>query len=248
MLADLPAHAGGVGMFSGSLGAAGCYSALCEAAHERGIALVNTPEESERAMDLGAWYPRVEELTARSVVVCEEADLDRAARELGWPVFVKGAVKSAKEAGWEACLARDADELRRHWLGARHDALRARGVLVARELLPLRRSGEYVKGFPVAREYRVLLFGQHPLGLGFYWDGSDPWGRLDGHELAAVEEQARAAARLVGCPLLAVDLGQLEDGSWRVIEVGDPQYSDMAHVPHPAFWSNLLARLPAHRS
>lgn len=110
--ADLPVQAGGAGMFSGVIGPPAYYSELHAAAEERGVVLLNDPRQSKRARDLARWYPRVEALTARSVVVRQESDLARVPHELGWPVFVKGAVKSTKEAGWEACLARDANELR----------------------------------------------------------------------------------------------------------------------------------------
>lgn len=63
-------------------------------------------------------------------------------------------MKSAKELGLEACLARDAEAL-----GAQARARGAFGqgqVLVARELMPLRPTGESAMNFPHAREYRVI--------------------------------------------------------------------------------------------
>jgi hypothetical protein len=48
--------------------------------------------------------------------------------------------------------------------------------------------------------------------------------------------------------LAAVDVRQLEDDSWRVIELGDPQFSGIGHMPHHAFWHALSAASPEQPS
>jgi hypothetical protein len=52
----------------------------------------------------------------------------------------------------------------------------------------------------------------------------------------------RAAGRLEA-RLLAVDVGQLEDGSWRVIEVGDAQHTALGHIAPHLYWATLRERL-----
>jgi hypothetical protein len=230
------------GLLSGYLGDPGFYPELHAAAAAKGVRLLNAPDESQRAMEFDRFYPLIAELTAPSRVVAAEADLEPAAA-LGFPLFIKGAVKSAKEHGLAACTVTDRDGLRRAFHAARRRDRTARGKLIARVMLPLRYSGEQVNGFPVAREYRMLLYAGRPLGCGYYWDGADPFGALTAAEGAEVLDLALEAARRVGCPLVAVDVGQLDDGSWRVIEVGDPQYSGIAHVSHHQFLTELRAAL-----
>ena len=53
---------------------------------------------------------------------------------------------------------------------------------------------------------------------------------------------ATAAARFT-TPLVALDIGQLEDLSWRVIETGDPQFSGLSFIDPRALWSALARHL-----
>jgi hypothetical protein len=47
---------------------------------------------------------------------------------------------------------------------------------------------------------------------------------------------AREAARRLEVPYVAVDVGQLEGGSWIVIETGDPQFSGVSTIPLLRLW------------
>jgi hypothetical protein len=240
----LSPHPGAVGFLAGFISPPGYYAALAQAATERGITMINTPAGSRDLMEADRHLPRIEDLTARTVIVRAAADCDRAIELLGSPVFVKGLIKSRKERGWEACLARTPEELDVMLERSARFPVSERGVLIARELLPLRRSGATVMGFPVSREYRVFLLDGEVIGFGFYWKGQDLFGTLATEEERAMLELSRRAARRVAARLAAVDVGQLEDGGWRVIELGDPQFSGIAHMPHHAFWHALSAASP----
>jgi hypothetical protein len=209
----------------------GAYVALAYSARRHGLRLLNTTAQTRRAMELDRWYPKIKDLTAESVIISDARDLP-AAQAIGFPLFVKGLIKSNKELGLDACLARDQSELRSFLLAA--DGNR----IAARRLLELRPTGEDRLGFPVSREYRVYLYRGTLLGLGYYWGGKDPFGlaRSERAELIALAQEAQAR---LDVPLLAVDVGQLASGPWRVIEVGDPQFSGLAHMPRPTFWTRL---------
>jgi hypothetical protein len=149
---------------------------------------------------------RAGELTARTVILRSQGDL-AAAAELGFPLFVKGLVKSAKELGLEACLAHDAEAL----AARAHGAWAREQTVVAREYLPLRYTGETVMEFPHGREYRFVLLDRDVLASAFYWDGTD--------------------------------IGQLDDRTWRVIEVGDAQHTALDHIAPHLYWTTLSERL-----
>lgn len=106
--------------------------------------------------------------------------------------------------------------------------------------MPLRKNGEQRNGFPISREYRFYFLGDIFLGGGFYWGGVDPFGVLSPIENKEAIELARLAADRVSTPLLAIDVGQLENGSWKIIEIGDIQFSGIAHMSKPLFWEKLL--------
>ena len=154
-------------------------------------------------------------------------------------MFVKGAVQSRKSRGWKACVAETEDELRllcRHLLELDN---RSRGRVVVRKLVRLRHSRVSAEGFPLGREYRVFLLRGEVLGWGYYWEGDDPLKALAPDEEQAVLSLAAEAARRVGTPYIAVDIGQTEDGEWIVIETGDAQFSGVSQVPLLGLWSRL---------
>jgi hypothetical protein len=169
--------------------------------------------------------------------------MGQAVSELGLPVFVKGTVQSRKARGWKACLAETADELER--LTAAYLSLegRTRGRVIVRELVKLRHVQSSPQGFPFGREYRVFLYGKSILGYGYYWEGDDPLEDLTSEEEAAVLGLARTAAR-IGTPFVSVDIGQLEDGHWIVIESGDAQFSGYSKIPVLSLW-NSISRIQA---
>ena len=210
------------------------YATLEDALAERGARLVNTAAASEQATRIELWHGRLGELTARTVVLRGEADLAVAAG-LGFPMFIKGLVKSAKELGLQACLAHDIEAL-----GARaRGAWKREQTVVAREYLPLRHTGETVMQFPHSREYRFVLVDRNVVAGAFYWDGIDPFASED----APPAWLAVSAAERLDARLLAVDVGQLDDRSWRVIEVGDVQHTALGHIAPHLYWTTLRERL-----
>ncbi len=215
------------------------YTAIYEAALAKGVRLVNTPDEYQTAMEFDRFYPLLGELTPESIVVQRAGDVAAAGERIGYPVFVKGAVKSNKEQGWSACVAQDADELRAHTEQLLAREQRSRGRVIVRRLVRLRQSGVAPGGFPLGREYRAFVYRGQVLIYGYYWDeAADPF-LLTIEDQQQLGELASRAAQRVGTPFIAVDLGQQEDGTWIVIEVGDGQFSGLSHVPVLELWSRL---------
>ena len=218
------------------------YEAIYAAALDKNIRLLNSPEQHLMAQEFDRAYPRLVGLTPASLIVTSEEDCANAAAQIGLPVFVKGAVQSRKSRGWKACVAETEDKLRllcRHLLDLDN---RSRGRVVVRKLVKLRHSRTSAEGFPFGREYRVFLYGTEVLGYGYYWEGDDPLKVLTIDEERIVLELAVEAARRVGTPYIAVDLGQTEEGAWIVIETGDAQFSGVSQAPLLPLWSKL-ARL-----
>src|SRR5690348_1322623 len=161
---------------------------------------------------LDRWYPLIPELTAKTVVVENAEGCEDAARTIGLPAFVRGMVKSRKEAGWDACVVPDIATLKR-W-----QALAGPRIAV-RELLPLRVKGRTPQNMPETREYRIYVIDGTPVGWSYYWSTHDPWGTLTQNEQARILELAGAVAHQVPATLIGIDVGELEDGRWMVIEL-----------------------------
>lgn len=227
----------GWALYSGPILTTNLYQCLVRSAANMGLSFLNSPEASIQITEFRRWYPLLADLTAPSVVIQQLSDCKTAAK-LGFPVFIKGATKSNQEQGWEACLAYSTKELEEKFILLSPEA-RQRGDLVARKILALRRDGSERNGFPLAREYRCYLLDGELLGWNYYWQGDDPYGRLTTDEISNVTKLAQIASQRLAARLLVVDLGQLEDESWRVIEVGDAQHSAFAHIPQHRLWQDL---------
>ena len=215
------------------------YRAIYDAASAKNVRLFNTPDQHQRAQEFDVAYPFIENLTPRSLTMFAPADCADAAREIGFPMFLKGAVQSRKARGWRACVAHNEAELNE--LAAHLWSLenRARGRVIARELVELRHARTH-DDFPLGREYRVFILDNQILSLGYYWPGEDALAALSHVEEQAVRELALEAARRLQVPYIAVDIGQREDLRWIVIEVGDAQFAGLSCNSPLKLWSQLV--------
>jgi hypothetical protein len=218
------------------------YEAIYQAALRRRVRLVNNPEQHLRALEFDRAYPLLEGLTPRSEVLSEGSDPNQwreAGLRLGFPIFVRGAARSLKQAGWKACVAENAEELQELVEGMFALPYRARGRVIVRRLVPLRYSRLSDEGFRLGREYRVFVLDERVVGYGYYWEGWDELRDLNTEEEKSVLALALEAARRVGSPFLAVDVGQQEDGTWTIIEVGDAQFAASGQMERLPLWSKL---------
>lgn len=219
------------------------YAHVHARALARGIRLVNAPEEHLRTLEFDHAYPRLAGLTPRSVVVDDVRQVAAAIEALGLPLFIKGTLLSRKFYGWKACVADTREEAEALVGRLLRVSQLSRGRAVLRELVPLRRTEQVLEGFPTSREYRLFLLRGEVVGQGYYWPFADPFGDLTGEDEAAVLALAREAARRLEVPYVSVDVGQLQDGRWIVIESGDPQFSGVGHIPMSTLYRNLRAAL-----
>jgi hypothetical protein len=108
----------------------------------------------------------------------------------------------------------------------------------------LRASGRQRTNFPESREYRVLLLDRKPLASRYYWSPEDPLGPLDAAERTTMLGLAAKAAARLDARFVCVDVGQLADGSFCVVEVGDAQHTALAQFPAHALWTALAEATP----
>lgn len=222
------------------------YGLIYDAALRKNIRLVNSLEEFRRAEEFDRFYPLLAELTAKSVCV-DEADAvacEAAANQLGYPVFVKGTVQSLKSQGIEACVAKDLSELRGIVSRVLKYRRKSLGRVIIRKLMKLRHGRLGPGGFPLGREYRVFVYRERVLALGYYWEGDDDLAELSASERTVVTDLALEVSRRLAVPYVAVDVGQLETGEWKVIEVGDAQFSGLSQAPIHVLWAGLCFPVP----
>ena len=206
------------------------YGRLHDEARAHNITLLNDPTQHRDAEELDRTVAVLEGLTARTEVVKAVSEVEAAFRRRPPPVFIRGAVSSAKELGWKACVAQTLPEAQTlvTKLLALEDYSRGRALL--REVLPLRRLNKLHDGFPLSREYRLFVLDADVLAVGPYWVAEDPFGALTQRDEMEIRALAHEVARRTKVPWLAVDVAQLESGEWCVIETGDPACTALASV------------------
>ncbi|ABX06929.1 MAG TPA: DUF4343 domain-containing protein [Herpetosiphon sp.] len=232
-----------IGIWVGYIPTPAQYTALYQAASAHNIWLINTPEQYQTAMEFDRFYPLLEQLTPESCIITELDQLPTAVASLGLPVFVKGAIKSNKEQGWQACVATTMVELYRLSQQLLSQPAQSRGRVILRRLVQLRTIDSAYQAFPLGREYRVFIYRQQVLAYGFYWDETSAAQTLNPAEVYSIKTLALEAARRVATPFVAVYIGQLHNGDWIVIEVGDGQFSGLSQVSVFELWSQLKAQL-----
>lgn len=220
------------------------YAAIYAELLNKQIVLLNSPQEHLVAQEFDRAYPMLEGITPQSVVLSSPQDYPVAMAKLSFPVFVKGAVRSRKDAGLQACVAHSSLELQvlvKQFFDA---AYRSRGRVIVREFVRLKHHRTSKEGFPLGREYRVFLYQGEVLGFGYYWEGEDLYKALSSEEETQVLHLARQAAARLGVPFPAIDVGQTEDGRWIIIEANDAQFAGTSQIPLLSLW-NAIQRIGA---
>jgi hypothetical protein len=214
------------------------YASMYQTLLGKDVRLINTPEESLRSQRLDEAYPYlVKTPLTRWADRLDEAE--KVAAEIGYPVFVKGRTRSKKAKGWKHCVAGDPAEL----AAIVTPILETGDWAVIRQCVSLRHERTSDEGFPFGREFRVFLYGDQIMAMGYYWEGEDSLAELTEEENAAVTGLAREVALRIKVPFLVVDIGQQEDGEWIVVESGDAQFAGLSQINPLALWGALSAAL-----
>ncbi|MFI9585758.1 ATP-grasp domain-containing protein [Streptomyces sp. NPDC052236] len=209
---------------------AAAYADLDAALAVRGARLCTGPPMYRRAHELPGWYDAFADVTPTSAwTACAPYQpppptvLAAVAATLpAGPGIVKDYVKSRKHDWDQACYLPDlADTAAVHRVVARFVELQEdtlAGGIVLRAFEPLRRA---------AGEARVWWLDGEPVLSTAHPDtpGLRPRPALD---------SIRPAVRALACRFVTTDLAQRTDGTWRVIEVGDGQVSDLPVGTDPA--------------
>lgn len=223
-------HGLGAAWYRGWMIPTAVYTELSAALAQRGVHLLTTPTTYRAAHELPYWYATFAEATpASNWIPCEPGRppgphaLARAAADLpAGPGIVKDFVKSRKHDWEEACYLPDlADTPVVHAVVSRFVELQEdslAGGIVLRSFEDLRRDVGEARIWWLDGE--AVLTSAHP--------------DTPGLRPAPVLDHIRPLVRRLGCRFITTDLAQRTDDTWRVIEIGDGQVSDLATSADPA--------------
>lgn len=206
---------------------------------ERGVTLIHSPEQHQRASDLTTWYPLIKDLTPKSIWSSTVPSPDEIAAEIGWPVFIKGARQTSAHRRDLSCI-RNADEFRRAMGIYRQDPILHWQDIIVREYVELRPVEDPLPHrIPTSYEFRTFWWKCRLVGWGRYWWQGTPY-TLDPEERQTALTLAKTVARRVHAPFLVVDVAQKADGTWTVIECNDGQESGYNGISPISLWRHVL--------
>lgn len=217
------------------------YTAIYNEALKKNIQLLNSPEEHQKAQEFDLSYPLLKGLTPESVIITNIDQCKEAIDQLSFPVFIRGSARSKKVLGWKACVANTLEEVQEIATFLLKNEYSSRGRVIIRKLVNLIYSRVSDEGFPLGREYRVFLYNGEVTGYGYYWDGDDPLMNVTQDEEKIILTRAEEAVQKLKIPFVAVDIGQLVDGSWIVIEANDAQFAGTGHTELFPFLNKLIS-------
>lgn len=213
------------------------YQQLAVALARRGVDLVVGPTSYRTAHELPGWYATFMAKTPRSVWMPTAPgavpDVDALAALLAplgtGAAVVKDYVKSRKHEWDEACYVPNLTDVAHvHRVVARFVELQEEflvGGIVVRSFEPFTTEGEA----------RVWWLDGDPIVVGPHPDSPEslPSPPLD---------DVRGEVRALGARFITTDMAQRTDGTWRVVEVGDGQVSDLPRTVDPALLTAALIR------
>jgi hypothetical protein len=223
------------------------YAQLYDVLQAKGLHLINTPAAYRHCHYLPESYPIIQAATPKTVWLPYDANvsLDRVMASLtpfgDQPVIVKDYVKSRKHEWHEACYipaANDRAVVER--VVNRFVELQANDLnegLVFREYVPFQPIGSHTKsGMPLMMEFRCFVLDGTVVATSTYWDEGVYT------ELAPPADLFADILPQVQSRFFTMDIAQLTDGTWMIVELGDAQVAGLPEVLDTTLFYRTLTR------
>jgi len=215
------------------------YKQVDDILQKYNIQLLNSSQQFARSEYFDQFYPFIEEDSIKSGVATTWDDAKRIALEIDYPIFLKGTIQSLKKFGWNLCVAKNEKELSVIFDRLKKEQEFSLGKVILRKFIHLNHLEVGGNGIPKAHEYRFFVFNHKIIDFSYYWNGENPF-QLSNEQELMLRSMVLRTAKKVAVPFISVDVGETESGQWKVIEIGDGQFSDIRNIPPLKLW-NLLS-------
>jgi hypothetical protein len=209
------------------------YRSIQKILLRKNIFLINSILDHQEVMDFNLWYSKIEDLTLQSKVVSNEEKALSVAESLGYPVIVRSGVQAMKGKGIGTYVANNKEELS-------NIVSQYYKEHILNKLLIIRKHEEIVclEEFGIRKEFRVFYMRGECLGITPYWKNQTyPYTEKDLNQINKLTEEVISR---FSTPFMALDVAQLVNGNWIVVEVGDAQFSGICHMDPVAYWENVV--------
>lgn len=223
----------------GRFGVTTNYADLYEKLKETGISLIHTPEQYLLASELTHWYPKLFDLTPRSIWFDSPPPAEEIESIFTYPIFIKGSRQTSKHQAKLSIIRSRADY---EYVVEQY---KANPILhwqqfVCREFVELRSvSSTATEKISPSFEFRTFWWHGECVGAGAYWAEFASYSWTGAEKLSGLKIAQEAALRL-SLPFLVVDIAQTKGGRWIVIECNDAQESGYNGVAPIALWQKIV--------
>lgn len=214
------------------------YKLVYELLLEKGLELINSPEEFSKSEYFDQFYPYIKNYSIESGIASTLNDARKIANDIGYPLFLKGTIQSLKKFGWENCVANTEEELEAIFNKLKFENDFSLGKIIIRKFVQLKHFEIAGNGIPKAHEYRFFVLNGRILDFSFYWNGENPF-KLNSTEQTIIEEMVLQVANEIKVPYISVDVGETANNEWKVIEIGDGQFSDIRNISPLKLWNHI---------
>ena len=200
--------------------------------------LIHSPSQFSKSEFFDQFYESIKEESIPSGIATDTQQAKQIAQQLGYPIFLKGTIQSLKKFGWENCVAKNEEELERIFDKLIIENSFSLGKIIVRKFIQLNYHEVGGNGIPKAHEYRFFILNKKLIDFSFYWNGENPF-NLNIQRLEQLKNLALKTAQKVDVPFISVDIGETKNKEWKVIEIGDGQFSDIRNIPPLKFWNSV---------
>lgn len=190
----------------------------------RGSRLVNTYKQHRNIADIFNWVHLLEDITAPVYTIDDMARLPEGT------YFIKGETNSKKNDWFNSAFCPDKKTLVKNVNNLLNDQYVGHQKIAIRPYQDFLELGKQVDGRPYFNERRVFVLDGKVLSSAFYWNsyiidgGEEP--AMSGNYSDVLEHAIKQTSDLA-C-FYVIDLGQLTNGDWQVIELNDGSMSGLS--------------------
>jgi hypothetical protein len=215
------------------------YQAMADALTQRGLKLVNSPEQYHLSQTLPLWYPILKDQTPESIWIPGETftkdQIDQAVSTFGdSPVMIKDYMKSRKQDWFDACYIQSASDntevhrVTKNFLDLQGETLV--GGLVYRKFIALEQIGIHAKiKMPLINEWRIFVLNGKVIDTIPYWQDAE-----------YSQEAPTFTIPNLDIPFYSLDIAKTLAGEWIIIEIGDGGSSGIPEHRKPKDFYNKL--------
>ncbi len=223
----------------GRFGVTENYSDLFFELNSLGIALIHNPSQYLLASELTNWYSLLKDITPKSIWYDEIPTIEQIENDFDYPIFIKGSRQTNKHKA-SLSIAKSKSELKNIIFEYKRNPILHWQKFVVREYVNLRivKSTETEK-IPASFEFRTFWWKNNLVGEGIYWKDFAKYNWTKSERIKALSVAENAALKL-NLPFIVIDIAQMENGKWLIIESNDGQESGYAGISPISLWQNIV--------